>query len=490
MIHLKWHDYRYFPYERDMALRELSAVLGVDPTSVDDDGVRLETTDDPAKATLLTYFASVQNGKGCFPTIQAHLESEQRSGKARQSTRYSVHGLHEYKGKFNPQIARAVLNVFGAGPGTRVLDPFCGSGTTLVECAHLGASGFGVDVNPMAVYVANAKLAALGTPASELRDKLGHIIRECGKKRTISTLDADREKYLLSWFDEPVFEIIETVRTVVLSEADKYAPFFLVLASNLLRDYSQQEPGDLRIRRRRSPMPEVPFLNAYEVACEKAIDKLAIAQEVVGTIKNDGQAQLLDSREGIPSDVPFDFALTSPPYAMALPYIDTQRLSLVWLDMCSPKGIGPLDAALVGSREIRRAESECLRKELLENQCDLPTEEAALCQTLQGGLTPEDGFRRQAVPSLLYRYFEAMRSNFRAVHKAVKPGGRYALIVGHNRTTIGGIRYDIDTPRHLGSLAAQVGWTVEEAVELQTYQRFGLHASNAITSETLLILKR
>jgi hypothetical protein len=62
----------------------------------------------------------------------------------------------------------------------------------------------------------------------------------------------------------------------------------------------------------------------------------------------------------------------------------------------------------------------------------------------------------------------------------MKPGAPFALIVGHNHTVLSSIRRDIDTPSHLKGLAVSVGWKIEEAVELQTYQRYGLHSANAV----------
>jgi hypothetical protein len=67
-----------------------------------------------------------------------------------------------------------------------------------------------------------------------------------------------------------------------------------------------------------------------------------------------------------------------------------------------------------------------------------------------------------------------MRDAFRAIGALMKPGAPFALIVGHNH------RRDIDTPSHLKGLAVSVGWKIEEAVELQTYQRYGLHSANAV----------
>jgi hypothetical protein len=186
---------------------------------------------------------------------------------------------------------------------------------------------------------------------------------------------------------------------------------------------------------------------------------------------------------------PFDGAITSPPYATALPYIDTQRLSLVWLGLCQPGEIGPLDGALIGSREMARREQRALMQALATNGGQLPDQEIELCRNLAQALGPDDGFRRQAVPTLIYRYMRSMRDSFRSVKRLLRDGAPYALIVGHNHTVLSGVRFDIDTPSHLASLAQSAGWRVEESVPLQTYRRYGLHAVNAVEAETLLILR-
>jgi site-specific DNA-methyltransferase (cytosine-N4-specific) len=122
------------------------------------------------------------------------------------------------------------------------------------------------------------------------------------------------------------------------------------------------------------------------------------------------------------------------------------------------------------------------------NAADLPKTEATFCLTLQEALTANDGFRRQAVPMLLYRYFDLMGQTFNSVRKCFKSHGRFALIVGHNHTQLGGQRFDIDTPEHLASLAKHKGWEIEEVTPLQPYQRYGLHAANAVRAETLVVL--
>ena len=143
---------------------------------------------------------------------------------------------------------------------------------------------------------------------------------------------------------------------------------------------------------------------------------------------------------------------------------------------------------LIGSREFRGAARRKMTDALKENTDGLPEREAAFCRRLQGALNGQDGFRRKAVPALLYRYFASMRNSFRAVRGVMRPGTPFVLIVGHNHTVLGGARYDIDTPSHLAALAAQTGWRVDELMPLQAYRRYGYHASNAVRAETLVVL--
>ena len=129
---LIWHGYRYYPYERELARREIAALFpGSQPREVPG-GLELADSCSSRVANRLTYVSRIDGERGLSETQQSCLEMTARKGKARQATRYSVHGLHEYKGKFNPQVAKALLNVLGILPGQRVLDPF------LRQRHHLG----------------------------------------------------------------------------------------------------------------------------------------------------------------------------------------------------------------------------------------------------------------------------------------------------------------------------------------------------------------
>src|SRR5213080_1371074 len=110
------HPYKYYPYERQLALREVESLLGPGLKEVTN-GVEIPNTSELKAADRLVYFSKIHRGRITTETIQARLERAGSVAKSRQATRYSVHGLHDYKGKFNPQVAKAILNMFGVAAG-------------------------------------------------------------------------------------------------------------------------------------------------------------------------------------------------------------------------------------------------------------------------------------------------------------------------------------------------------------------------------------
>jgi hypothetical protein len=494
-VSLYWPEYRLFPYERAFAISEATALLA--PRGLADEGDRV-TVDTPCAnaARRLTYFSGFQRArKDREPTIQHLIEMETSGGSRRQSTRYSVHGLHEYKGKFNPQIARSLLNAAGLPRKAAVLDPFCGSGTTLVECAHAGLRGIGTDINPLATLIATAKVKALACDPGEVAAEASGVVRAARKARERPLVGDARCDYLRRWFEEPVLRRLEALRLQMVTRTPSVAAILLVVASNLLREFSLQEPQDLRIRRRKSPPSERDIYDVFLKEVEGLVSKVRVIQRHMDlqtpsvTAHHSDVRSFLVARPSRALRGKFHAAITSPPYAMALPYIDTQRLSLVWLRLVEPRQLQSLQAELIGSREFNGSRRGMWDRNLLENTERLPRRHAALCRRLLRLVGDKDGFRRRAVPALLYRYLVGMRDSLLAVHSLLRTGAPFFLIVGHNHSVLGGQRVDIDTPALLADLAREVGFEVEGCEGLQTYQRYGLHQKNAIDREELLSLR-
>ena len=385
-ISFQWHSYTYFPYEKSLAQRELEVLFKQKPTKLKN-GLAVQVDGDwITKAKQVTYFCEVlsEDGQRIVP-FQSLMEASSNGGiqeigpgnyatpsLKRQSTRYSSHGLHEYRGKFNPQIVRAIGNILNLEPNHWVLDPFCGSGTTLLEAAQIGWNAIGMDINPLGVEIARAKVAlvriekqSLVEASERLKSSLERIaenqvfvssfskqqINEIGGVRWQQNLP--NLNYLRAWFTESVLVQI----SAILREIDNLPniaaqPIFRVILSNILREVSLQDPADLRIRRVKLPSENAPAIPLFIKALTSRIETILKArhflyESAVSAVSID--ALLGDTRDcaslisSIYPNIRFDAAITSPPYVSALPYIDTQRLSLAVL--------GLIDATDIRSKE-------------------------------------------------------------------------------------------------------------------------------------------
>jgi DNA methylase len=108
-------------------------------------------------------------------------------------TNGGLHSIHPYPAKFIPQIPGQLLDIFHRFSPGPVLDPFCGSGTTLLECQARGIPSVGIDLNPIATLIASVKL----TPPRERIGPIADALAVAAKQEKAELLDIPR---LLHWF--------------------------------------------------------------------------------------------------------------------------------------------------------------------------------------------------------------------------------------------------------------------------------------------------
>lgn len=256
-IDLFWHKYKFFPYEKKLAIREINTLLLPQEIIQLTNKVTVCFPEKCYNLDKLVFFSHALAKGNLIETKQFKYENGSRLDikLKKQNTRYSAHGLHEYKGKFNPQVVRSLYNIFNIQESSLVLDPFCGSGTSLVEAAHHGIKAIGTDINPLAVFITNTKINSLKVSVEELHEGKAKLFDEFTKVRgayQLPALDA-RLRYLNAWFPMDVLLDIETIKAASNNLDKMVRDIFLVIMSNLLREYSLQDPNDLRIRRRKTP---------------------------------------------------------------------------------------------------------------------------------------------------------------------------------------------------------------------------------------------
>lgn len=535
--------YRPFPYERVLAAQELEALTGCEASRKGEAltlSVRKPLAADLLKRLAFTSWIEAPSGR--IPTQAYMLEQSAlhvRNGNGRKSTNgerssrkestYLTHGLHRYKGKFYPQLCRSLINIASIRTGDLVLDPFMGSGTTLVECTVSGIDSVGFDLNPLAHLIAATKVDLLHTPPGSLVSAFRRfeiaLAKECRDvgltwagigspepegDRTFAAAMLAREcglpeaaEEIRRWFPAAVCQkLVAVLRATRRIQAMTFRRLVQACLSDQIRSVSQQDPRDLRIRRRAWEIEDAPLLSQLSDKLGKEIEKLKAGMEALGGAVRAGtaSAELRDARDFNRNEHPIlfrrhvDAVITSPPYANALPYIDTDRLSLLVLGLLSSRERNQLQKQIIGNREIHDRERRVLEEEM-QGVKGTRTFPAAVAGQIRQIMTENRrhlvGFRRRNVPALLYQYFRDMRTVMAKLHAVVRPGGRAFVVLGDSTTQLGnGQELVIRTTDHLAALSEQVGWRVIEARPITVTVEDLAHARNAITENKILVLSR
>jgi DNA modification methylase len=252
-----------------------------------------------------------------------------------EDTSYLTHSLHPYPAKFPPQLPKKILEDY-AIKGQTVLDPFCGSGTTLVEARIFGANAIGVDVNGLSVLLSQVK----STPLSEqqfsiVKDFVLKIENEIPKWKSekrpkIKIKEIEGQEH---WFQNNVSEEITFLLTEILKQKDNNIQNFLkIVLSSIIVRVSNQD-SDTRFA-----AIEKNIVNGYtlEAFCKKAREYNSRMTEFSELIHDTTELQVYnaDSRnlDFIP-DNSIDIIITSPPYANTYDYYLYHKFRKRWLDL-------------------------------------------------------------------------------------------------------------------------------------------------------------
>lgn len=500
--------YKLWPYEACLRQRETVALLGAKPAQARR-GAELSVTVDPylaLRARRLTFSHAVRDGKGFRErTWQSILENGLAGVQsARKDPKYATHGLHAYKGKFYPQLAKGLINLASLPPGSVVLDPFCGSGTTLLECYLNGLKPFGCDMHPLAAKIAAAKVGILEVSPAVVSEAVSALMAKMDVAVTALPDETDQfaegaVEEIRRWFAEPVVRklnwLLRAIRSV---SAGVVRDFLEVVLSSIVREISQQDPSDLRIRRRKEPLSDADVLGQFRDALSTQYARIEKFWMIRGYcpykfypgVVREGDSRDPDTfaRLGLATGS-VDFVLTSPPYATALPYIDTDRLSLLLLFGMDSSQRRPLEEGLTGSREIRPSHRRVLEDEL-EGGVDLPRDIGSFLGELYERNSRDGvGFRRRNMPSLLLRFFRDMQAILKQCAHLMRPGAEAMIVVGDSRTVVDGEDWVIPTTRFIEMLGKEAGLESVERIPITVTTDNHKHVRNAITENAVIRLK-
>ncbi|MBS1502592.1 MAG: hypothetical protein JST32_11050, partial [Bacteroidetes bacterium] len=491
------------PFERKLALQELTAIAGATPYPYQDGGnPQLEyavrtSSGVSALVQRLTFWEYVTPALGIDKstyTLQVRREATTnivRNGISfediknalpfnqsvplhnRRNLRYGTHGIHEYRGKFFPQLVKSLLNISGAGTEANVLDPMCGSGTTLVESNLIGANSFGVDQNPLSVFVSTVKCEMLTVDPEKLAEvyilfktKLLEMpAAQAPPASYLQTLSHTDELYIRNWFSQEVLVQMDQIMFCIAQiHSTILQNFFKVALSNIIRTISWQKEDDLRVRKEVRLDIDIDVVAEYLTELSKSVKiVLAFLMENQHEIKpgkttvTNGDAKQTDKiyKSYLRK---MDVCITSPPYATALPYLDTDRLSLYYLGLMSRSEHRQKDYNMIGNRELTGSLKKSYLKEYGSSRNLLTDDILNVIDRIHNiNEASSAGFRRKNLSALLARYFLDMNQVFISHKKLLKSGAFSFFIVGNNHTVADGERIEIRTDELLAHLGEKAG---------------------------------
>ena len=389
-----------------------------------------------------------------------------------------THGIHRFPGKFIPNLPRYLFrSVLEQRSAHTIFDPFCGSGTTLVEAALEGRPFVGVDIDPLAVYIATAKTQPLDP------DEIDYL-RQYWKR-----FDYQQEHSelipcvpnLAHWFTRDATVQLSAIKAACLSLPLKLRLFCLVVFSSIIRrvskaDNQTQKTYVSHTLPKKPPLPCELFPLFMQRALNGMKDYIALLpKHVTGQIIQ-GDARDLPAFE-------FDDVLTSPPYIDSIDYVYNQMLEYFWL--LPELGINDYN----GYRRFRTLPMgfNCAGSDSpdeFQNRLTTATRQHF------GDMSRQIRSRSPKEAKLVRGFFGDFLRHCEAVSKQQRRGAFYICIVGNSIVR----RVEVQTTKILTDLLCSVGYRLEDRMVYEIrrhYMKFPRRSnSGKIKNDHVLIFRR
>jgi hypothetical protein len=264
--------------------------------------------------------------------------------------RAHVHGFHTYPARMHPITAARLVSAF-ANAGGRVLDPFCGSGTVLVEAMVAGRHAIGTDLNPLAVRLSACKTRMRTSAELErLRSRAAECAAAADARRKAKAGASRRfPQKDVALFEPHVLLELDSLRVGIEALRDDPARADLELVLSALLVKLSRKPGDTSpgVAKKRTAAGFASRLfvqKADDLAARlSALNRLLPKPPPSVAVLLDDATEL----KHLPSE-PIDAIITSPPYAATYDYLAHHELRLRWLGLDA----SPLARGEIGSRSV------------------------------------------------------------------------------------------------------------------------------------------
>jgi DNA modification methylase len=346
------------------------------------------------------------------------------------STSYLTHSIHSYTAKAIPHLPRFFIEEF-TKKGEVIFDPFCGSGTSLLEAKVLNRNAVGIDIHPLSTMISEVKTTPID--ALELKSVIDKI-----KKETNNHLEVNPTQFwnIDYWFSKEAQIELSKIKSVLDNEQpfldDKTNKFLKVCFSSIIRKTSYADPRmaktykSKRILKKATsgliPKPIKLFESALDRNYErlKAFSALSVNDTYVKVFQGDARSSTSILEKNCIQSV--DAVVTSPPYINAQDYFRSYKLEVSWLGLCSP----------VESLEYKK---QSIGTELGFGGVPdkAPTSNNRLLNNVLSKIWSSPKKQNKAKTQMVFKYFNDMEKVIKEINSLLVDNGHLCLIMGNNK---------------------------------------------------------
>ena len=342
------------------------------------------------------------------------------------NTKEFTHCYHTYPAMMIPQIARTLIEEYKPkGRLDLILDPYMGSGTTLVEASLAGINSIGTDLNPLARLMGKVKTTLYNNESilkqfREIQTELIFYTKDKVKERNF-----DRISNYSFWYNEDTLLKLSYLSQLIKNIKDK--DFFNVVLSEVVREVSFTRNGEFKRYRMNEASIAKFNPDTFTLFEKKTLRNIEGLKAYNSEAKHNVNASIYDfnTMYGIPTDIikdgDVDMVVTSPPYGdsrTTVAYGQFSRWANEWFNFNNAKN---LDKLLMGGKKA--------------------TEEIFKTDSIRDVLDEIDSLEHKRyleVVSFLNDYYQSIEN----VAKSVRSGGTVCYVVGDRR--VKGVQIPLD----------------------------------------------
>lgn len=355
----------------------------------------------------------------------------------------STHRLfNKYPTRFIPQVPRWGIMKYSA-PGDYVLDPFCGSGTTLVEAMLNGRNGVAGDIDPFARLLTRVKTTRLSSVEVEDIEKAVSLIKN-RLKQGISNWTAPNIPNITKWFTDENVEKLASIRSLIEDvNNDNVKNYLMIVFAGIIRRCSNAELVSPKpyISTRFPRTPDDPYMSFFETD-ELYRGSLESFSNETSEMNVENIFMTSNDARDVKSGKVVSLAFTSPPYINAYDYVRILKFENMWLGLADNEELVSSRKRFIGAETI---------SSFHENY-----EHAMKSETLTEIIPQiEEVDKRRA--DMVLSFFEDMALNIISVNSELEKKGRYVIVVGDSTIR----KQLIPTGRILTEIAVHYGFEKE-----------------------------